>query len=862
MRKILVFILLPFFLSVVDAKSCFDSDGGLDYYTAGYVKFDNTTYYDNCINEKVLIEGYCEGDKFNTTTYYCSFICENGSCATFKEIRKNYVPNEIIVKFKEEQIFLKTPTLKGNFIETGIASIDMLNSKYAITSMRKILSKPSPQAVSHGLNRVYLLRSGKNIDVLSAVEEYKKDPNVEYAYPNYIINITMFPTDPYFRYQWGLHNIGQMNGKNDADIDAPEAWNLETGNGEVIVAVIDSGVDYNHPDLADNIWTNPGEIPNNGVDDDGNGFVDDTHGYDFSTCYTYDPFGLLCLIYKSRDNDPMDDNGHGTHCAGIIGAIGNNTQGIAGINWNVKIMPIKFLNWQGLGTLADVIDAIDYSIKMGADISSNSYTFLTNALYLDIIEAEKDAGILHVHAAGNSGDSLDEENPEIFTAIRERNLTNIIFVAASNNKDKLATFSNYGQKTVHIAAPGVDILSTVPMGDCPLCNASGYKYLSGTSMAAPYVAGAAALIKAKFPNFNYADIKPKLICCRDFVPDMKESVYGKGILVSGGRLNVYKALNCFSLAVDSDGKNRSKVGICTEYRKVDDDLKEIIYQDECWRGGVKEFYRNGNSCESEIMDCPADYEDYDSDGPENFEEKGYCIDARGSGCDHGRCNFRNFTDHCEGNYAVDYYLVFDPIDLANHYKCLKTSFDCTRMGYRCFDGACKPLRGGGGCPILKVWNGSEFITIEKLNIHAPKDQDVTYTSHFSMKPKEDGKYELILKEAAYLFWDGSHIDLVKLIDQQGKECKLIKAIHSKLGDVTSLIKESDDERVETKPGERVELTFERCSGNEFTLEIEGYNPKPVMVMLALNYTNILLIISVVIALLLVLIVFKFFLRRI
>ena len=189
-----------------------------------------------------------------------------------------------------------------------------------------------------------------------------------------------------------MHNTGQNGGTPDADIDAPEAWDIGTGSTDVVVAVIDTGVDYTHPDLAANMWVNPGEIPDNGIDDDGNGYDDDVYGYDFC----------------NYDGDPFDDHYHGTHCAGTIGAIGNNSEGVAGVNWRVKIMALKFLDATGSGWTDDAINCVEYSIQMGAKLSSNSWGGggFDQALK-DAIDAAGQAGMLFVAAAGNGGSDND-----------------------------------------------------------------------------------------------------------------------------------------------------------------------------------------------------------------------------------------------------------------------------------------------------------------------------------------------------------------------------------------------------------------------------------------------------------------------
>ena len=331
----------------------------------------------------------------------------------------------------------------------------------------------------------------------------------EDAEPNYIVKALKTPNDPRFNELWAMNNAGQTGGTSDADIDAPQAWDISTGSKEVIVAVIDTGVDYTHEDLAGNMWTNPGEIQGNGLDDDNNGFVDDYYGWDF----TYD------------DNDPMDGNSHGTHVSGTIGGVGNNGKGVAGVSWNTNIMAVKFLDDDGYGWTSDAIDAINYATMMGADIMSNSWGGgeYSSALEAAIRYADE-AGILFVASAGN-----DAEDTDYYTVYPAGyDIPNVISIAATDKNDNLASFSNFGSSTVDIGAPGIDILSSVP--------GNRYDSYSGTSMAAPHVSGAAALLKALKPSLTHLEIKNILMKSVDPIP----SLYG--MTVTGGRLNIQNAI--------------------------------------------------------------------------------------------------------------------------------------------------------------------------------------------------------------------------------------------------------------------------------------------------------------------------------
>ena len=306
---------------------------------------------------------------------------------------------------------------------------------------------------------------------------------------------------------WGLHNTGQTGGTSDADIDAPEAWDISTGSVSVVIAVVDSGVDYTHPDLDANIWVNTGETScTDGIDNDGNGYIDDCRGWDF----------------VNNDNNPMDDNDHGTHVSGTIAAEGNNGIGVTGVNWTAKIMPLKFLNKKGSGTTADAIEAILYANANGAHVINNSWGggAFSQALK-DAIDASP---AVVVCAAGNDGVDNDAtpHYPSSYTSV------NLLSVAATDDTDILATFSNYGVTSVDLGAPGVSIYSTIPKGT--------YASYSGTSMASPHVSGVAGLVKALNPGFTNLDIKNSILNS----VDPKSSLSGK--VATGGRLNAYNAL--------------------------------------------------------------------------------------------------------------------------------------------------------------------------------------------------------------------------------------------------------------------------------------------------------------------------------
>lgn len=412
---------------------------------------------------------------------------------------------EVLVKFRHEVSFddIKKIAAKNNDnIEDEIESVDRL---VAIDDM----DGQSAQTVAE--------QYGKMSDLVVYAE-----PNIEIeaaplldlktVTPKDTVNPADQPNDPMFADQWALNNTGQGGGKKKADIDVLKAWQKTKGSRKVVVAVLDSGVDYTHPDLAGNMWTRPDNIPV--YKDDELGTIPDLHGFS--------------AVDDQRD--PMDDNGHGTHCAGIIGAEGDNDEGIAGINWDVEIMPLKFIGRGGFGTTKDAIEAINYAIERkreGVNIrvinASWGSTVYSKALE-DIIKAAGDEGILFVAAAGNDGASNDirPHYPSNY------DLTNVISVAALDRSDQMASFSNFGLKSVHVAAPGKDIISTWLGGE--------YREASGTSMATPHVAGLAALLLAQDPKMSLQKLREKLLRSIDPL----DTLTGK--LANAGRINASKAL--------------------------------------------------------------------------------------------------------------------------------------------------------------------------------------------------------------------------------------------------------------------------------------------------------------------------------
>ena len=418
--------------------------------------------------------------------------------------RAGFVPGEILIGFEGES----AAAYRAQGAKAALAAAGGPAGGLGLCDPELLMDLPAAAGRGGRLATRWRLPAGG--DVLDAVRRLAGRPGIAYAEPNYVLSIDSIPDDPRFGELWGLHNTGQSGGTADADIDAPEAWDVTTGSRSVVVAVIDTGVDYNHPDLAANIWVNAAELngsPNR--DDDRNGYVDDVHGYDF----------------VNNDASPLDDQGHGTHLAGTIGAAGNNGVGVAGINWQVQIMPLKFLDGSGSGTTSDAIKAIEYAVANGATISNNSWGGdpYSQALY-DAIRNARNAGHIFVTAAGNNGSNNDQS--PFYPAGYE--LDNVISVAATDRNDRLASFSNYGAATVDLAAPGVDILSTKPN--------NAYATSSGTSMATPHVAGVVALVRGQHPELTYREVIQQVLNSVDYVPALE------GRTITAGRLNAARAV--------------------------------------------------------------------------------------------------------------------------------------------------------------------------------------------------------------------------------------------------------------------------------------------------------------------------------
>ncbi|MGE0488691.1 MAG: S8 family serine peptidase [Vulcanimicrobiota bacterium] len=361
------------------------------------------------------------------------------------------------------------------------------------------------------------LKLPAGMSTAQAVAAMSKDARVAYVTPNDIYQLDegaqVTPNDlnPNL---WSLNNTGQNSGTADADIDAPEAWAITTGKGAAaggpVIAIIDSGIDYNHPDLKDNVWTNPRETAD-GTDTDGNGIVDDLHGYNA----------------YAQTGDPLDGHSHGTHVSGTVAARGNNEQGVVGVNWDAQLMGVKIFSDTGNTNAAAIVRGILYATANGARITSNSWG--GGAFNEAIRDAFATSPALHIMAAGNSGTDNDAA-PHYPSSY---DLPNILAVASTDRNDQRSSFSSYGANSVDLAAPGSDIYSTMPNGQ--------YGVKSGTSMATPHVTGVAGLIASYYPEATNDEIKARILRGADKFPGLE------GLVASGGRLNAANALDNDSL---------------------------------------------------------------------------------------------------------------------------------------------------------------------------------------------------------------------------------------------------------------------------------------------------------------------------
>ena len=419
------------------------------------------------------------------------------------------------------------------------------------------------------------------LSVCAALAVFQADPRVLSAEPDYYVQVTGTPNDPQFANEWGLANTGQAGGTAGVDVQATQAWNTVTGSPGVTVALIDTGLDYDNVDLYQNVWINQAEIPNSwytkssassttynvlvnksqiktatpGVitfadlnnpvnkglvwDNNGDGRIDPADllrpvaqgGWDSGSTKDGDtahPDDFFGWNFVANNNNPFDDNGHGTNVAGILAAQGNNGYGVAGVDWNVPLQALKAFNGSGVATISALVEAIDYSVQHGAKISNDSWSVAAdNGTLYDAIAAARNAGQIFVAAAGNNASSTPAE-PAVYTA----QLDNIVSVAAIDRTGKLWSSSNYGATTVTLAAPGVDILGDAVGG--------GVDTYTGTSQAVPFVAGTLALVWGQHPTWTYKQVIAQVTSTTTPLASLK------GKTITGGLVNTAAAVGVSS----------------------------------------------------------------------------------------------------------------------------------------------------------------------------------------------------------------------------------------------------------------------------------------------------------------------------
>lgn len=442
-----------------------------------------------------------------------------------------YIPKQLIIRLKEHAKGTKFQVEHG-IVLTGIYSLDSLNKNFEVKSVHSIFQQlPKTQEMREviedlGINRTYILQTQSKESIIKIVSIYNEDSNIEFAQPNYLLHAFDIPNDRHFGEQWALKN---NYGK---DIQAERAWDIQKGDKNVIIAIIDTGVDHKHEDLKDKIWRNAAEIADNGVDDDGNGLIDDIIGYDFVDAP--DEPGTDDEDYLSIDNDPMDKQGHGTHVAGIAAANTDNQLGIAGLCQKCTIMPIragyksKRYDGNGIFTSFSAFQAIIYAVNNGADIINMSWgSYRDDKLIKSAISAgitKKGRKPLFIAASGNDMRNIDK------TPIYPASYEGVIGVAATDKYDRKTNFSNYGKK-IKISAPGEHIYSTY------INNA--YVFKDGTSMSTPFVSGLAGLILSKNASLSRDQIENIILDTSDNVDLLNQAFKG---LLGRGRINAFKAL--------------------------------------------------------------------------------------------------------------------------------------------------------------------------------------------------------------------------------------------------------------------------------------------------------------------------------